>query len=164
LILTESSDLPTQCSSQLAAHTIESDLKERTLWEAHRIDNFWPWYGIDLDERNFPQELDRDATAISFRKGCYLGQETVARLDALGQVQKKLVKLAIQGDGEIDIHNAEAVKLRSGDAEVGQLRSLAKAGTGASVGLGFVKRSHFEAGTVLQLGATGSTATVLPKD
>lgn len=162
LILTESPDLPAHCSTQLAAHTIESDLIDRKAWEPHRIENFWPWYGTDLDEKNFPQELDRDATAISFRKGCYLGQETVARLDALGQVQKKLVKLAIQGDGEIDIHNAEALKLRSGEAEVGQLRSVAKASTGASVGLGFVKRSHFEAGTVLQLGTNGHIATVIP--
>ena len=49
----------------------------------------FPWYGVDLNDKNLPQEADRDAAAISFTKGCYLGQETVARLDALGQVQKK---------------------------------------------------------------------------
>jgi folate-binding protein YgfZ len=164
LILTESPELPSPCDPRLASMTIQSDLKDRSQWESVRIENFWPWYGTDLDERNFPQELDRDATAISFRKGCYLGQETVARLDALGQVQKKLVKLAIRGDGEIDIHNAEATKLRRGEAEVGQLRSIAKKATGQSVGLGFVKRSHFEAGTELQLGANGHIAMVMPKD
>lgn len=163
LILTESPLLPSACDPQLAAQTSESDLNERSSWESLRIENFWPWYGSDLDEKNFPQELDRDTTAISFKKGCYLGQETIARLDALGQVQKKLVKLAIQGEGEIDIQYAESVKLRSGDAEVGQLRSFAKKTSGASVGLGFVKRSHFDAGTVLQLGTNGHIATVLPK-
>ena len=57
----------------------------------------FPWYGIDLDDTNLPQEADRDDVAICFTKGCYLGQETVARLDALGQVQKKLVRWSISG-------------------------------------------------------------------
>ncbi len=65
-------------------------------WQTLRIRNRWPVLGADYDDRNLPQELDRDASAISFHKGCYLGQETVARLDALGQVQKKLVRLLIK--------------------------------------------------------------------
>lgn len=48
----------------------------------------------DIDERTLPQELGRDARAISFTKGCYLGQETVARLDALGHVNRRLVVLS----------------------------------------------------------------------
>ena len=64
-----------------------------------RVERFFPWYGIDATDANLPQELARDSAAISFTKGCYLGQETVARLDALGQVQKKLVRLVdIDGD------------------------------------------------------------------
>lgn len=63
-----------------------------------RIGAGYPWHGIDFDASHLPQEVDRDAQAISFHKGCYLGQETVARLDAMGQVQKKLVSLAVLGD------------------------------------------------------------------
>jgi folate-binding protein YgfZ len=48
----------------------------------------------DIDAKTLPQELGRDARAISFTKGCYLGQETVARLDALGHVNRRLVVLA----------------------------------------------------------------------
>ncbi len=59
-------------------------------WEALRIEVGWPMYGLDISEENFPQEIDRDTLAISFRKGCYLGQETVARIDALGHVNRKL--------------------------------------------------------------------------
>ena len=76
----------------------ESNTDERRGWELLRIQAAWPWYGIDLDERNLPQELDRNDLAISFNKACYLGQETIARLDALGQVQKKLVRIAIESD------------------------------------------------------------------
>jgi folate-binding protein YgfZ len=52
----------------------------------------------DIPEKTLPQELGRDARAICFTKGCYLGQETVARLDALGHVNRRLVTLAIEGD------------------------------------------------------------------
>jgi len=69
---------------------IESNCEDRIGWEQSRIENFWPWFAVDFDDKNLPQELDIDARAISFKKGCYLGQETVARLDALGQVQKRL--------------------------------------------------------------------------
>ena len=44
-----------------------------------------------------PQEVNRDAQAISFTKGCYLGQETVARIDALGHVNRLLVGLRFAG-------------------------------------------------------------------
>ncbi len=62
-------------------------------WQAFefaRIEARWPWYGQDMNEDNLPQEIARDTQAISFVKGCYLGQETVARIDALGHVNKLL--------------------------------------------------------------------------
>jgi folate-binding protein YgfZ len=71
----------------------------------------------DIRDKTLPQELRRDARAISFTKGCYLGQETVARLDALGHVNRRLVRLAVAGDPP---RNAEV----HGDGElVGQITS-----------------------------------------
>ena len=52
----------------------------------------------DMPEKTLPQEVGRDARAISFTKGCYLGQETVARLDALGHVNRRLVSVAVAGE------------------------------------------------------------------
>lgn len=52
---------------------------------------------IDITEKTLPQELVRNERAISFNKGCYLGQETVARLDALGHVNRKLTALSFEG-------------------------------------------------------------------
>ncbi len=66
--------------------------------ELDRIESFWPWYGDDLDDKNFPQEVDRNEWRYPSRKDCYLGQETIARLDALGQVQKKLVHCELKGN------------------------------------------------------------------
>ena len=56
-----------------------------------RVLNTWPNYNQDIRADNLPQEIDRDKTAIHFNKGCYLGQETVARLDALGHVNRILM-------------------------------------------------------------------------
>ena len=61
-------------------------LAESEVLESIRVENVTPWNGIESTIENLPQELDRDEKSISFTKGCYLGQETVARLDALGRV------------------------------------------------------------------------------
>ncbi|MGD9724239.1 MAG: folate-binding protein YgfZ [Pirellulales bacterium] len=66
-------------------------------FEAARIEWGFPWFGRDITDRNLPQEVARDAQAISFVKGCYLGQETVARIDALGHVNKTLCGVCFNG-------------------------------------------------------------------
>ena len=65
--------------------------------EVARIEAAFPSSGRDLTIDNLPQEIGRDELAISFTKGCYLGQETVARIDALGRVNKLLVSLQFEG-------------------------------------------------------------------
>src|SRR3954447_2772435 len=59
-------------------------------FEVLRIEAGTPVFGREITEKNLPQELDRDARAINYVKGCYLGQETVARIDALGHVNQVL--------------------------------------------------------------------------
>ncbi len=88
-------------------------------FEDRRIRNFWPSLA-ELNEKTLPQELDRDQRAISFTKGCYLGQETVARLDAMGQVQKKLCLVELYGSEKISAGQT----LVSNGKEVGQLNSV----------------------------------------
>ncbi|MFM1903658.1 MAG: Aminomethyltransferase, partial [Planctomycetota bacterium] len=65
--------------------------------EAARIEAGFP-LPVDIVEKTLPQELGRDSCAISFTKGCYLGQETVARLDAMGHVNRRLAVVAIDAD------------------------------------------------------------------
>ncbi len=112
-------------------------------FHAARVVAQFPWYGIDLNDTNLPQEADRDAVAISFTKGCYLGQETVARLDALGQVQKKLVAWSI--DGGVP---EPGTALLSADKTVGRLTSVARREDGSALAIGPARRSHFEPGSV----------------
>lgn len=101
----------------------------------------FPWYGVDLSAKNLPQEASRIKESISFTKGCYLGQETVARLDALGQVQKQLVRW--QTTGAIPEKGSEVT---SDGKVVGKLTSVAKTGDDKAVAIGMARRSHFEAG------------------
>ena len=67
------------------------------IWNALRVENGYPLYGTDVTNAHLPQEVNRDDQAISFNKGCYLGQETVARIDALGHVNKVLRTIKFSG-------------------------------------------------------------------
>jgi folate-binding protein YgfZ len=67
-------------------------------FHALRIEAGTPLFRLDFDERNLPQEVGRNDRAISFTKGCYLGQETVARIDALGHVNQHLAGVRFAGD------------------------------------------------------------------
>src|SRR5262249_53366715 len=89
--------------------------------ESARLEAGFPLFGQDITEDNLPQEVGRDAQAISFTKGCYLGQETVARIDALGHVNRRLVGLKFSGT-EIPQIGAAII---AGDQQVGRVTSAA---------------------------------------
>jgi folate-binding protein YgfZ len=115
--------------------------------EVVRVEQKTPWFGIDADDSNLPQELQRDDKAISFNKGCYLGQETVARIDARGRVNQLLVGLKFSAE------TAPAIgeDLIDEDIPVGRVTSVAHSfAKGSDLGLGFVRRKFKDAGTELQ--------------
>jgi tRNA-modifying protein YgfZ len=85
----------------------------KPVFAAARLEAGVPLFGIDFTEQNLPQEANRNAQAISFTKGCYLGQETVARIDALGHVNQHIVGVRFDGDdvpeaGTELVHNGTA--------------------------------------------------------
>ncbi|WP_235952212.1 CAF17-like 4Fe-4S cluster assembly/insertion protein YgfZ [Crateriforma spongiae] len=123
-------------STDDASVSLDGPVGDQAAFHWHRVIAGFPWYGIDLDDSNLPQEADRDSQTISFTKGCYLGQETVARLDALGQVQRKLVHWAIgpaddsqtmtSGDPEpVAVTVPTGTTLLAGAKKVARLTSLA---------------------------------------
>lgn len=123
-------------------------------WEKLRISRCWPKIGQDVWEKCIPQELDRNPQAISFTKGCYLGQETIARLDALGQIQKKLALVKFQAPGV----KPKSVVV-SEEREVGQITSSVDIAD-SSLCLAVLKRGFFEPEQKLNCGDI--TGTVLP--
>lgn len=136
-----------------------SQLCSEQLFQWLRISNFWPLHPSDIGEKTIPQELDCDARAISFTKGCYLGQETIARLDARGQLQKKLCRLEIS-HGDLPQQLQIGDQLMAGDKEVGQITSIAKSPEGNLWrALALLRRGNFLPGTELQ--CLGHIARVL---
>lgn len=128
-------------------------------WNAMRIESGTPWFGVDFDDQHLPQELDRDPWAISFTKGCYLGQETIARLDALGQVQKKLFRLKWESRELPTL----PCPIYANDQEVGRLTSAAWSVPGQQcMGLGMIKRAYFQPTVPLQIAGTPLTLETIP--
>jgi tRNA-modifying protein YgfZ len=117
-----------------------------------RIEAGTPVFGRDLTPDNLPQELGRDQRAINFVKGCYLGQETVARIDALGHVNKVLRGLRVEDPGAAPPPPGSALK-RDGKP-VGAVTSAAfSPGWEGAVVLGYVRVGHDEPGQVLEIAA-----------
>ena len=120
------------------------------VFELARIQQGTPIFGRDITEENLPQEIQRDELAISFTKGCYLGQETVARIDALGRVNKFLVSVNIEGQ---ELPDVGSELFDDDDSSIGKLTSVAispRTETDLSiVGLAIVKRKFAAPGTVL---------------
>jgi len=114
--------------------------------EAIRIEAGLPRFGIDFDQSNFPQEIGRDQQAISFTKGCYLGQETVARIDAMGHVNQQIAGL------QFDENRLPTVGtlLSCAGNTVGKLTSVAYSpGLQAPIALSMIRRGHHEVGKKL---------------
>ena len=113
--------------------------------EILRVEKRTPWFGRDIDDSNLPQELLRDDKAISFNKGCYLGQETVARIDAMGKVNRVLVPVSI--DSELPVGSELVV----GDKAMGKLTSVAwSPSQNGWLGMAIVRRPNEAVGSVLK--------------
>lgn len=120
--------------------------------EARRIECGIPRMGFDMGEKTLALEVPVEA-AISITKGCYLGQEVIARGTARGHVNRRLCGLVFAGGVP-----AAGTPLLHGGHEVGQITSVAHSpALAGSVGLGFVRREHWAVGTELAVaGADGS--------
>lgn len=124
---------------------------------AYRLEHAFPIDMVDIDDRRLPQEVNRNPLAISFTKGCYLGQEPVARIDALGHVNWLLVKLRLEGENSL----TPGAPLTFDDKQVGEATSIAWSPTeNATLLLGYVRREHAAAGN--ELITPAGAATVLP--
>lgn len=99
----------------------------------------WRPRWADVDERALPHELDWLRTAVHLSKGCYRGQETVARVFNLGKPPRRIVMLHLDGSDHTVPEPGEAVL--AGGREVGRLTSVARHHELGPVGLAVVKRS-----------------------
>jgi tRNA-modifying protein YgfZ len=102
--------------------------------EVVRVESGRPRYGIDLDDTTIPQEAGLNDRAVSFTKGCYVGQETVARLHWRGKPNRHLRGLRLSEPAD------PGTPLRLGDREVGRLGSVAISPGHGPIALAIVRR------------------------
>jgi len=122
------------------------DLLNSDVAHTARIIQGIPEYGIDVSTDNFPQEMQRDESAISFTKGCYLGQEPIARIDALGHVNWYLVTVKL--DTTEAIQQGETLQ-HSGEV-VAKIRSIQSDTETNPLALALVRRETAPSETVIQ--------------
>ena len=111
-------------------HIDEFKFPYADLDEPGRIEKGIPKWGAELKEGMLPPEAGLELTDISYTKGCYIGQEVISRIKSAGKVNRRLVKLSFDVEGETgDIVNSEG-KIR------GEVTSVS-----GNIGLGFLKRA-----------------------
>lgn len=122
--------------------------------EIVRIAQGRPRYGIDMDDATIPQEAGLNERAVSFTKGCYVGQETVARLYYRGKPNRHLRGLRLSAPA------TPGEELRLGERTVGRLSSVALSPTLGPIALALVRREA-EPGATVNVGEQGTEATVV---
>jgi folate-binding protein YgfZ len=122
--------------------------------EIVRVERGRPRYGVDVDETTIPQEAGLNERAVSFTKGCYVGQETVARLHYRGKPNRHLRGLRLSEPVE------RGAELRVGERPVGRVGSSVLSPTLGPIGLALVRREA-EPGASVSVGETGIAASVV---
>lgn len=123
--------------------------------EVLRVEAGIPRFEVDFGPENFPQETGQEEAAVSYTKGCYLGQEVVARIHYRGGVQRSLRGLRFEGDLP-----ERGAALSFDEREVGAVGSTARSPRFRGIGLAVVHKRGAAAGTRLAL-PDGSLAEVV---
>ena len=126
--------------------------------EVLRIEAGIPRLGAELDEDVLPAEAHLTERAVSFTKGCYTGQEIVARLDARGQVQHLLVGLRFEDDGL----PAPGAGVEVGGRRIGEVTSACRSAVAGAIGLGYVRRAQAAADTEVSVSGRPARVAALP--
>jgi folate-binding protein YgfZ len=121
-----------------------------------RIEAGTPVYGPDIDESRLVMEVGRTAQAISYTKGCYLGQEPVVMARDRGHVNRTLMGLRLR-EREVVPHGT---RLLRDDKEAGQVASsVFSPRLGTAIALAYVRRGHQEPGTIVEVETSAGRRT-----
>ncbi|WP_055403511.1 MULTISPECIES: folate-binding protein YgfZ [unclassified Mycobacterium] len=141
---------------------VQAGLRHAGVWayEAHRVAALRPRLGVDTDERTIPHEVGWIGAAVHLDKGCYRGQETVARVHNLGRPPRMLVLLHLDGSVE---RPATGDPVLAGGRAVGRLGTVVDHVDLGPVALALLKRG-VPADTELATGPQASVAAVIDAD
>ena len=128
--------------------------------EIHRIVNGVPLFGVDIRERDLPQETEQ-ARALNFNKGCYVGQEIVERIRSRGAVHRKFAGFVADAGQPIE----SGTKIVVGEKEVGEVTSVASLrapNPEKTVVLGYIRREIATSGREVMIGGVKAAIVALP--
>jgi len=148
----------------VAAELVRRGAVPAGMWafEALRIAARVPRFGLDTDHRTIPHEVGWIETAVHLSKGCYRGQETVARVHNLGHPPRRLVFLDL--DGSVDRLPAHGSPVELDGATIGLVGSAARHYELGPIGLGLVKRTVPVDATLLADGVAAAQDVIVPPD
>jgi tRNA-modifying protein YgfZ len=122
-----------------------------------RVEDGRPWYGRDVTEENLLHETGLVSEYHSPTKGCYVGQEVIARLEARGgNVNKRLRGLTLAAPGEA------GAPVRFEGKDIGRVTTAAVSPHRGPIALGYVHRNQAEPGSVVEVGGSRATVAALP--
>ena len=127
--------------------------------EMYRIARGIPRYGVDLRERDLPQETGQEHS-LNFSKGCYIGQEIVERIRSRGNVHRALIGFEVAGEPP-----QPGTKIFAADKEVGEITSAARVpfgDGGRTFALGYLRREAATAGSTVKVGEQSAMVQSLP--
>jgi folate-binding protein YgfZ len=130
--------------------------------EMRRIVGGVPLYGIDIRERDLPQETEQ-MRALNFNKGCYVGQEIVERIRSRGNVHRKFTGFSMEGAADV----VAGAKIISDEKEVGEITSVAAVQTASgerTFALGYIRREVGVPGREVTIGVAKAAVAQLPFD
>jgi folate-binding protein YgfZ len=134
-----------------------AELLPREALDVLRVEHGRPWYGQDVSEDNLLHETGLLHELHSPAKGCYVGQEVVARLEARGgNVNKRLRGMRLTNPA------AAGAPITAEGSEVGRVTTAGVSERFGPIAMGYVHRSHFEAGTAVQVASAPATVVELP--
>ena len=147
-----------EAALRTAAGAHDAVLATEAALEVLRIEAGVPRFGAELGEDTLPAELRLESRAISFTKGCYTGQEVVARMHSRGRVGHLLVAVAIEGDALPPVGSV----LEAGGVRVGEVTSVARSPHAGTIALGFVRRGFDEPETALHVAGRAARVVAIP--
>jgi folate-binding protein YgfZ len=158
-VLCAAENLATVREALLAA---DAETVSEAAAEVVRVERGRPRYGVDLDDTTIPQEAGLNERAVSFTKGCYVGQETVARLHYRGKPNRHLrgLRFALPAAAPLAAPPAHGEELRLGERPVGHVGSVVNSPRLGTIGLALVRREAAP-GDTLAVGEHDVTATVV---
>ena len=151
LIDADKSSASTQQLIAAGAQPVAQDV-----FEVLRIEAGIPRHGVDMDESNVVLETNLD-DAISYTKGCYLGQEIIVRIKHRGHVAKKLTGMKFENSVAVGVVESSEGK------DIGRITSVAYSPKlETTIALGYVRYEYLSAGTTVKAGDVAGTVTDLP--